>query len=925
MSLAAAALALVPWAPFQVPLAELARDSLGHLGWCLYDVGDLDGDGLDELAAAYAGRFVDSTCCSVVNVFSVAPHCREHRAEFSVARERYTDWTLLGDACGEALVVLRRDAGGFELAIGAPGAGPQGKSCGVVETFTSLADERPRLRWKGNASADEFGAALARIPDRMGDGLDDLAIGAPGDGDGRVLVVSTRDGRELSALTPGKGLSRFGAALASTFDVRQGSRRHRLAVGAPASAAADDTRGAVLLHELRDGSLVRSISGQIAGEHFGARLASDDVDRDGAPELIVVSLGEGAVRARISAVRNSSLGRNWTHELAAAAQLDGTNISTCGDLDGDGGREVLVTFVPLDPLERPEFLVLSGLDGHVVHAVRSVAPELEDLATSRVRAFRDDTLGLALGRHLGASSAGDQDGDGVHDVWFAVGSGYGGAALQATLSLLSGAELGSGRTRARALPPCFEVPCDLPSADDDGQCARLEIGELRALRGISLGDRLDADDRGWVCTDTAFGKGLEFLGDLDADGLDELWIAGIGDVSDNYRSYLWSSKESELGAPFKSGDFSGAARVGDLDGDGRDDFVLGASERTYRFCEMVGELCVFTERGSAASYRVKHPGGAYEFARALELVGDVDCDGVRELAVATPSTGGWGYPYASRAPRACEVALLGLGQESATFLRTLEGDASASDRFGAALAFGGDWDGDGTPDLAVGAPASSLRAPRAGAVQVYSGADWRCLASFASSVPAERFGTALEWARDLDGDARSELIVSAPLHGADGHGRVVVLSSRSSSALYQSIGPRPWSAYGVSLALADFDRDGSDELVVGAPGTWHEGPSEPGTASILAVSNGRELARIRGAPRELVDFTDGVEWTMRLDPASSYDFARPGFGRALAVARDLDGGGAPDLAIGEPAYSGPSFGGMVHTLSDTALRELIGR
>src|SRR5688572_20052137 len=159
----------------QVPIAELSHNYIDRLGWRLHTIGDRDGDGRPELAAAYPGRF-DEEWASEVVVYSWPALSPRWMGELHVSIDRHSDMRWRADRCGEALVVLRDDGGEFEMAIGAPGSGRDGRSCGVVETFAGPKDGSPRLRWKGDESDDEFGAALARVPDADGDERDDLAI-----------------------------------------------------------------------------------------------------------------------------------------------------------------------------------------------------------------------------------------------------------------------------------------------------------------------------------------------------------------------------------------------------------------------------------------------------------------------------------------------------------------------------------------------------------------------------------------------------------------------------------------------------------------------------------------------------------------------------------------------------------------------------
>lgn len=163
----------------QVPIAEIEPSMYDDQGWILHDLGDVDGDGVRDVGSAYATRVArDGGYWCELSAHSGADR-RRLSQQWWVARERSEKVFVQSDGSGEAAVLLRATPDDYELAIGAPGAGEHGRNCGVVEIFTGLDNGAAKLRIKGSEGADEFGAALARVPDLDGlPGLD-LAIGAP--------------------------------------------------------------------------------------------------------------------------------------------------------------------------------------------------------------------------------------------------------------------------------------------------------------------------------------------------------------------------------------------------------------------------------------------------------------------------------------------------------------------------------------------------------------------------------------------------------------------------------------------------------------------------------------------------------------------------------------------------------------------------
>jgi FG-GAP repeat len=226
------------------------------------------------------------------------------------------------------------------------------------------------------------------------------------------------------------------------------------------------------------------------------------------------------------------------------------------------------------------------------------------------------------------------------------------------------------------------------------------------------------------------------------------------------------------------------------------------------------------------------------------------------------------------------------------------------DSFGSALAVVGDLDGNGTNEVAVGAPGSTT--PQGGAVWIlFLAADDSVLA--AARIDAltagltldanDNFGASLAALGDLDGDGHLELAVGAPNRGPGlflGPGAVFVLSLDEAGAvldryeLAEGVGgvPGPTSATGFGVALAalgDLDGNGITDLAVSdstggaaAEIVWLL-ELQADASALAAVAIAQDHAAFAGLP-----------------------VAGDGLGRALAGLGDLDGNGTPDLALGEP-------------------------
>jgi hypothetical protein len=215
-------------------------------------------------------------------------------------------------------------------------------------------------------------------------------------------------------------------------------------------------------------------------------------------------------------------------------------------------------------------------------------------------------------------------------------------------------------------------------------------------------------------------------------------------------------------------------------------------------------------------------------------------------------------------------------------LRALAGPGpQLRQEFGASLALLEDLDGDGSPEIAVGAPGSrTVTKNEAGSISVLSLARGRILHVIRGAEAGWRLGSSLAPVADLDGDGRADLAAGAP--GEDGEempgaGAIHFFSSTTGDRIAKSLGERAGARFGASLSPAgDVDDDGRGDLLVGAPG--EEGEVEmTGDAWVVSPGDGRRLRHLPGP--------DGSKR----------------FGAVVSAGADFNGDGRPDFLVGAPA------------------------
>lgn len=356
--------------------------------------------------------------------------------------------------------------------------------------------------------------------------------------------------------------------------------------------------------------------------------------------------------------------------------------------------------------------------------------------------------------------------------------------------------------------------------------------------------------------------------------------------------------------------FSWVARgIGDVDGDKVTDIVTSAPTFGANGAA-TGPGKVYVYSGKSGKLLWQQVGVAGQvLGLVIEGAGDVNGDGAGDVIAAAPGT---------------SQAIVYSGRDGAV-LRVFDAPAP-NENFGRAASGAGDQDGDGRDDLLVGAPGADSGAGR---VYVFSGATGAVLRTLKGERRGDAFGSVMAGKKggrrtlfvigasaggpnnrgrvyafssdpatppriidadstgaalgamfvsvvgDVDGDRVPDVFASdfANFAGGTGTGRIYVHSGADGRRLLQLTGENPGDGFGIGSAdVGDFNRDGHDDLVIGA---WQYATAAQSGGKVYVYSgkDGKLLRSITGRV-----------------PGETFGFDATGVG-------DVDGDGVIDLLL----------------------------
>lgn len=256
------------------------------------------------------------------------------------------------------------------------------------------------------------------------------------------------------------------------------------------------------------------------------------------------------------------------------------------------------------------------------------------------------------------------------------------------------------------------------------------------------------------------GSAVDGAGDINNDGFDDVIVGvpGIQGIGAG-RVYIYSGQTGAVldsVTEVQGGANLGAAvaNLGDINFDGRNDIAIGAPGYDNGGDIDEGKVVVRSPNTQSNLFTMFGTTPGEKFGASVDGAGDWDNNGRRDIVVGSPT-----YPVPGADAGRVSVHSGATGTRLVNFT-----SGAAGYRLGTSVTGLEDSDGDGFSEIAAGAPADNSGGSASGAVIVYSGATEDTIGFYTGTpLPGANFGVSVSGGGDFNNDGFPDFAAGAPL------------------------------------------------------------------------------------------------------------------------------------------------------------------
>ncbi|MCF2494590.1 FG-GAP-like repeat-containing protein [Dyadobacter chenhuakuii] len=690
-----------------------------------------------------------------------------------------------------------------DLLVGAPMFDKGHTNEGVVFVYHGSASGpilNPVLILEGNQNEAQYGYAVSTAGDVNKDGYSDIIIGARfydkgQTNEGAAFVYhGSANGIVVNAtvLQSNQADANFGKSVSLAGDVNADGYSDLL-VGAPLfeSGGQADEGAAFIFHGSASGinpiAAITLEGNQASGQFGHATAGAGDINGDGYSDIVIgaYAYDKGQTNEGVAFIyHGSALGiSNNANTILEGNQANaqfGISVSGAGDINGDGYSDLVVGASAYDKNfgdEGAAFIYKGSANG-VITAPASIIYSNQGAAQ----------LGAAV------ANAGDVNGDGFSDLLLTASRYDKGQTNEGVVFLHLGSPTGIQNTptstfegdQAEAFLGSATGVASAGDVNGDGYSdivigaysfdkGQVDEGAAFVWMGMASGvPNVAALELKAIQKDALFGSSVASAGDLNGDGFDDIVIGASaydnGQDREGVAFIYYGSPSGPNPVPVmlevnKEGACFGGSvsSAGDVNGDGFDDVIIGA-DFYDKVQEDVGAFFVFhgSSKGISNVPNFQYFGLQEEewLGYSVSGAGDINGDGFADVVI-----GAFGADVGDFDHGYEGRFLVFYGSQNGIIqIPTRIDGVDNGMHFGSSLSSAGDINGDGFSDIVVGNPHYYDGEENEGAVYVYTGSITGLNPTpsiLQGNVALAEIGTSVSSAGDVNGDGYGDIIAGA--------------------------------------------------------------------------------------------------------------------------------------------------------------------